>query len=128
MNYKPFSPARFETLVKEFQEQEAKILSHKGNEYSDQEDRLQNFHLQAIVQNVEPAVIALTYLLKHILSIAKAVGDGNQPWEWTTKEGHEGLKQRFADARNYLLLLAACLEETYEKEGKHLGERSKQTV
>lgn len=128
MKYKPFTPERFNKLVDEFLNTEQAILGHKGTEYADNEDRLQNFHLQAIVQNVEPAVIALTYLLKHILSIAKAVGDGNQPWEWTTKEGHEGLKQRFADARNYLLLLAACLEETYEKEGKHFGERSKQTV
>ena len=27
------------------------------------------------------------------------------------QKGGEGLKQRFVDARNYLLLLAACLEE-----------------
>ena len=111
MNYKPFSPARFEKLVDEFLKNEQSILGHKGTEYADNEDRLQNFHQQAIIQGVEPAAIALTYLLKHILSIAKAVSTGNQPWEWTTKEGHEGLKQRFADARNYLLLLAACIDE-----------------
>lgn len=123
MMYKPFSPARFEKLVDEFLKKEQSILGHKGTEYADNEDRLQNFHLQALLQGVKPSEVALTYLLKHILSIAKAVSTGNQPWEWTTKEGHEGLKQRFADARNYLLLLAACLEEeTYEKEGKHFGE------
>jgi len=27
------------------------------------------------------------------------------------ENGNEGLKQRIADARNYLLLLAACIEE-----------------
>jgi hypothetical protein len=111
MMFRPYSPEKFEDLVKEFEEEEAKILLHKRSEYSDKEDRLQNFHQQAIIQGVEPAGIALTYLLKHILSIAKAVSVGNQPWVWTTKEGHEGLKQRFADARNYLLLLAACVDE-----------------
>lgn len=123
MMYKPFSPARFEKLVDEFLKKEQSILGHKGTEYADNEDRLQNFHLQALLQGVKPSEVALTYLLKHILSIAKAVRTGNQPWTWLTAEGHEGLKQRIADARNYLLLMAACLEEeTYEKEGKHFGE------
>lgn len=116
MKYKPFTPSRFECLVKEFGAEEAKILLHKRAEYSDQEDRLQNFHQQAAIQGVEPPAIALTYLLKHILSIAKAVNTGNQPWVWVTKHKTEGLKQRIADARNYLLLLAACLEEAYGEE------------
>lgn len=38
---------------------------------------------------------------------------GKYDWDWET-DGGEGLKQRIVDARNYLLLLAACLEvETY---------------
>lgn len=114
MTYKAYSPSRFECLVKEFVEQEQKILLHKRAEYSDKEDRLQNFHQQAIIQGVEPAAIALTYLLKHVLSIAKAVQTGNQPWVWVTEYKTEGLKQRIADARNYLLLLAACIEEANE--------------
>ena len=116
MMYRPFTPERCERLVKEFEEEEAKILLRKRAEYSDQEDRLQNFHQQAAIQGVEPADISLTYLLKHILSIAKAVRTGNQPWVWVTAEGSEGLKQRFADARNYLLLLAACIEEAEGEE------------
>jgi hypothetical protein len=110
MMYKPFTPARFENLVKEFQEQEAKILSHKGNEYSDQEDRLLNFREVAEFQGRSPAEVALAYLMKHVQSIALAVKTGKYAWAWET-EGGEGLKQRIADARNYLLLLAACLEE-----------------
>ena len=105
-----FTPARFEQLVKEFQEQEAKILSHKGNEYSDQEDRLLNFREVAEFLGRSPAEVALAYLLKHIQSIALAVKTGKYAWAWET-EGGEGLKQRIADARNYLLFLAACLEE-----------------
>ena len=109
MTHKPFTPARFEQLVKEFQEQESKILSHKGNEYSDQEDRLLNFREVAEFLGRTPAEVALAYLMKHIQSIALAVKTGKYAWTWAT-EGGEGLKQRIADARNYLLLLAACLE------------------
>lgn len=110
MMYQPFTPARFEQLVKEFQEQEAKILSHKGNEYSDQENRLLNFREVAEFLGRSPAEVALAYLMKHVQSIALAVKTGKYAWAWET-EGGEGLKQRIADARNYLLLLAACLEE-----------------
>ena len=110
MMCKPFTPARFEGLVKEFQEQEGKILSHKGNEYSDQGDRLLNFREVAEFLGRTPAEVALSYLLKHIQSIALAVRTGKYAWAWET-EGGEGLKQRIADARNYLLLLAACLDE-----------------
>ena len=108
--YKPFTPERFEQLVKEFKEQEGKIMSHKGNEYSPHEDRLLNFHQVAEFLGRTPAEVALAYLLKHIQSIALAVKTGKYTWAWET-EGGEGLKQRIADARNYLLFLAACLEE-----------------
>ena len=50
-------------------------------------------------------------ILEHMQSITLAVRDGKYSWTWET-EGGEGFKQRIADARNYLLLLAACLEES----------------
>ncbi len=109
-SYGSYSPKKFEMLMKEFTEKEQEILTHKRLEYSNNEDRLQNFHQQASIQGTRPAEIALTYLLKHILSISKGVTTGGQSWAWTTRHGHEGLKQRFADARNYLLLLAACVD------------------
>ena len=107
------TPARFEQLVKEFQEQEALIMSHKGDEYAANEDRLQNFREVAQLIGQKPSVVALTYLLKHIQSISHAVRT-EYNWCWQTEQGHEGLKQRIADARNYLLLLAACLEEEHQ--------------
>ena len=115
MTHKPFTPARFENLVKEFQEQEALIMSHKGDEYAANEDRLQNFREVAQLIGQKPSVVALTYLLKHIQSISHAVRT-EYNWCWQTEQGYEGLKQRIADARNYLLLLAACLEEHQAKE------------
>ena len=64
------TPARFEQLVKEFQEQEGKIMSHKGNEYSPHEDRLLNFREVAEFLGRTPAEVALAYLMKHVQSIA----------------------------------------------------------
>jgi len=101
---------QFENLRDEFLVHEAKILDWKRGEYSPDEDRLLNFRQVAEFMGQRPSEVALAYLLKHIQSIALAVRSGKYAWTWNT-EGGEGLKQRIADARNYLLLLAACLEE-----------------
>ena len=104
------TPEQFENLRDEFLTREARILYWKRGEYSPNEDRLQNFRQVAALTGLRMTEVALIWLLKHIQSIALAVRTGNYTWAWTT-EGGEGLKQRIADARNYLLLLAACLEE-----------------
>ena len=104
------TPERFEALREEFLTHEARILDWKRDEYSPHEDRLLNFREVAEFLGRTPAEVALAYMLKHIQSIALAVRTGKYAWAWET-EGGEGLKQRIADARNYLLLLAACLEE-----------------
>ncbi len=103
-------PEQFEALHKEFMEKEAQILDWKRGEYSPDEDRLLNFRQVASLLGQRPSEVALVYLLKHIQSIILAVRSGDYVWAWEG-EGGEGLKQRIADARNYLLLLAACLEE-----------------
>lgn len=110
------TPEQFESLRDEFLVHEAKIMDWKRGEYSHNEDRLQNFREVAAFMGLRPAEVALTYLMKHVQSIALAVRSGKYAWTWNT-EGGEGLKQRFADARNYLLLLAACLEEEQKQEG-----------
>ena len=104
------TPEQFEILRDEFLVQEARILDWKKGEYSPDEDRLLNFHQVADFEGRRPSEVALSYLLKHIQSIALAVRSGSYSWEWEA-EGGEGLKQRIADARNYLLLLAGCLDE-----------------
>jgi hypothetical protein len=107
------TPQQFENLRDEFLTHEARIMDWKRREYSTKADRLQNFREVAAFVGQKQSEVALTYLMKYIQSIALAVQTGNYAWDWNT-EGGEGLKQRFADARNYLLLLAACLQEEYE--------------
>ena len=105
------TPDQFENLRDEFLVREARILDWKAGEYTAGQDRLLNFKQVAEFLSQRPAEVALAYLLKHIQSIALAVRTRKYAWAWETNRGGEGLKQRIADARNYLLLLAACLEE-----------------
>ena len=105
------TPDQFENLRDEFLVCEARILDWKRDEYSPDEDRLQNFREVAEFSGRQMSEVALIWLLKHIQSISLAVQSKKYAWTWETNRGGEGLKQRIADARNYLLLLAACLEE-----------------
>lgn len=105
-----YTASRLEALCKEFLEKEQKLMNWKADEYTDDnDDRIKNFKMVADFLRIKPSQVALTYLLKHIQSITLAVDGKPFEWAWETKEG-EGLKQRIADARNYLLLLAACID------------------
>jgi len=105
------TPERFEALREEFLTHEALPVWKRG-EYSSDEDILQNFRKVAELRGF-PVEEALAYRL--VLRIVRAVEAGKYAWAWET-EGGEGLKQRIADARNYLLLLAACLEDKNDNE------------
>ena len=101
----------FNKLLMEFREQELDLLQSKRAEYADDRDVLRNFKEQAEFSNITPLQIGLVLVFKHIQSIKEAVIERKLNWEWETSEGREGTKQRIADARNYLLLLAAIIEE-----------------
>ncbi len=111
---KVYSPERFKNLVKEFLDKEGTILNWKGTEYTSGVDRLQNFREIAAFLDMEPADVALMYMLKHVQGIKKQIQERRFVWAWEGESG-EGLKQRFADVRNYLLLLAACLDEMVDE-------------
>ncbi len=101
----------FEGLVGEFLEEEEKLMEWKAQEYSTDGDRLQNFREVAFLEQRKMSQVAFSYLLKHLQSIALVVNNGRVKWCWEDENGNEGTKQRIADARNYLLLLSACIEE-----------------
>jgi len=109
------TPEQFEILRDELLVHEARLLDWKRGEYSSDDNRLQNFCEVADFLSRKPSEVALVCLLKHIQSISLAVRTSSYTWAWKAVGG-EGLKQRIADARNYLLLLAACLESEVDME------------
>ena len=112
-----YTPSQFNRLCEEFLDREQEILNYKRTEYAAGEDRLENFRTIStfLGGGMKKEQVALTYLLKHIQSITVAVQTGSYRWCWEDEAG-EGMKQRISDARNYLLLLAAALEEEGENE------------
>ena len=107
----PYTPKQFNELVQEFLENEEHTLGWKRGEYSSDTDRLQNFREVALFEGRTMPEVVMSWLLKHIQSINMVARGGEVKWYWHDGEGREGLKQRIADARIYLLLLAACIDE-----------------
>jgi hypothetical protein len=101
----------FNKLAENFRAAEMALMRWKREDYSPREDVLENFRQVGDVLGIRASVVACTYLLKHVLAVLNAVRGGKYVWDWQTPDGREGLKQRIVDARNYLLLLAACVEE-----------------
>ena len=109
------NPKQFNHLIGEFEEREQEILDWKTGEYSDNVDRLQNFREIAEFMGdkpvkITPRMLAFLYAMKHIQSIKNALVEDRINWCWEDDSG-EGTKQRLADIRNYMLLLAGCLDE-----------------
>jgi len=100
----------FEEVIEEFQEATVDILSSKGEEYATDTDRLMNFRTVGEMAGMEPEEVTVTYLLKHIQRLSKAVREDHYTWEWRHDDGSEALKQRVADSINYLYLLALALD------------------
>ena len=102
---------RFNALKREFDEHETMLLGVKKTEYANDEDRLINFKEASVMSGLTPEHYCFTLVMKHIHAIRRVVVlDGEYEWCWSNEWG-EGIKQRIADARNYILLLAALMDE-----------------
>lgn len=108
-----YSKKRFEELHAELVVHERELLSLKRGEYTEaDEDCISNFRQLADFEGRSPEEVCLTLTIKHIQSIQRAISTGAYSFSWwNEKTGSEGLKQRIADARNYLALLAAVLDD-----------------
>jgi hypothetical protein len=112
----------FNEVKKEFDAKESELLGIKKTEYASDTDRLINFKEASRMVGLTPEHYCLVLITKHYHAISRAVSSGKYGWCWNNDLG-EGLKQRIADARNYLLLLAAILEEE-----QHDGQDAKTLV
>lgn len=112
-----YTKGQFQELFNEFLEHEMELLNVKRGEYTEdgEADSLQNFRQVAAFEGRSPEEVCLTYIIKHMQSLQRAVSTGDYDYSWWQEcQGVEGIKQRIADIRNYLLLLAAILDD---KEG-----------
>lgn len=109
----------FETFLENQLNQIRIVLGTKSADYSDGDDKLYNFKLQAAIDGVTPIEALRGNWLKHRASIVQGLNDLQngkvRPLTWW--------EEKLTDDRNYNLLLHALLYETYfqeEKEKPHL--------
>ena len=95
-----YSREAFEKIRREFEQYEGNLLGVKRQDYTARGDE-----------------VCLSQVIKHIQAIHRAVSTGRYSFSWE-QTGGEGLRSRIADARNLLLLLAACLDHAEEGRGK----------
>lgn len=97
----------FLDIMNRMEETEHTIMGTKGMEYTVGDlktDRLANFYRIAKELDQSPLVVCYIYLKKHLDSIACYVKNGIE----YTDEKIEG---RINDARNYMILLNAIIQE-----------------
>ena len=94
----------FEKTLDVLVDKEFDLLVTKGKEYSGTQDRLANFKNLAIDLGLLPQQILWVYLKKHLDSICSYIREGKT---FST----ESIQGRIMDARNYLALLYAMIQE-----------------
>lgn len=109
---------RFTSVVQEFLDHEEILLGVKRTDYAKgDQDCLINFKGVSGILEITPQSYCMTLIMKHIHSIIMTVRTGGinpQDWCWSSSRG-EGMKQHISDARNYLVLLAALIDEEMDK-------------
>ena len=79
-------------------------LFNKGNEYSVQDDRLLHFKKAAAFMDSTPKAALFGMLAKHLISLSDMCMDKR-------KHPKEVWSEKITDSINYLLILAAIVEE-----------------
>ncbi len=110
---------RFNEIWQSFVDKEMPLMISKGADYSNNEEALQNFKEAAQLADTKPAHVAFIYLMKHLSAIknvvvASACDIPLQNLSWLVESDgkiKEGTLQKISDARNYLAIIAMCLEE-----------------
>jgi len=81
-----------------------RVLLKKGDEYSGDKDRLEQFHRAGAAQNINPAQALIGMAAKHFTSICDM---SKNPTRYSLKHWRE----KTTDLRNYTLLLDALLKD-----------------
>jgi len=101
---------QFDELYAHFVGVEGGLLDRKRGEYTDGDDVLANFKATAEALGLSSEDVCAVLLLKHVQAIVIAARDKSTRLGFGDAS-REGFSQRIADARNYLVLLAALVGE-----------------
>lgn len=91
------------------------MVGGKGVEYTDGDDALSNFKLNAVRMGLHPVQVLTVYMYKHINSVETylkqfgVVGSMTEPAD--IQDSAEGIGGRIDDLCNYLELLACLLRD-----------------
>lgn len=113
------TPERLKALREEFLTHEARFPVWKRIDRLPPNVDMLGFYREVAKLRQTPAEVYFAYyLVGQVQSIARAVKTGKYTWswDWAWETGDAGLKQRIADVRHDLLLLAALLEEKNDNE------------
>jgi len=97
----------FDTILNQRCQKMVNVLAGKGNEYTQNGDRLYHFKIAAAVDNETPAEALWGMMKKHLVSV-KDLKDGN------TILTSEIIDEKIGDMINYLVLLEAIFLEEIE--------------
>lgn len=98
---------QFQDIMNSMERTERSIMGVKGLEYTQgdlETDRLANFYRIAKEIDQDPKIVCYIYLKKHLDSIACYMKNNKEFSE-------EKIEGRISDARNYLVLLNAIIQE-----------------
>ena len=99
----------FEKILNTMIAEEKEIGATKAQEYANSDDRLANFRRLAKELDLTPEKVLWVYLKKHLDSIAYYIKAG-------CVKSDEPIESRIKDARVYLSLLRAMVEERYSEQ------------
>ena len=93
---------QFEFLVRELRREADELLLEKGQDYAPQEDVLQNFKVDAAFLGLDPKLLCMVYMTKHLRAVSNSL------------QGHslkvESVQERLRDVYNYIQFLYAMVE------------------
>lgn len=100
-----------------------RVMHSKSQEYSPNEDRLENFKVSGQEDNISPEDALWGMLRKHLTSLGMMCRAITYSAAYSPQKVWE---EKLTDAHNYLFLLEALVKERYRWKGPEHGEIQEQ--
>lgn len=98
----------FNKVVQERFDKCKEVLGRKGNEYSNNNDRLYNFKIAAKIQGGSPEKALLGMMVKHLVSVIDII---NYVDKYNLSVNDDLIDEKLGDTINYIVLLEGLIKE-----------------